>query len=295
MVLSVANNAKNLKISTAPTVGDFFFTCGQMLYQQEAVNSLMLGLLEGMKAPPYEVSPLLVQITEGQQVVSAAVSFRKQPVNLILTFASEAQLQSLAHYLWNTKEFFSGVLGPRDEAELFVKIWKNLTGQNFRLGMGQKIYQINQVHFPKPMDGEMKVASLNELDTVFSWIKAFAEESLPADPRADEQWMTYAQNVIQKQGVHLWCVQNRIVSMASAGRPTQNGISISGVYTPPKDRKKGFASCLVANVSQKYLFSGKKFCILYTDILNSTSNKIYQELGYQEICESRHFRVDSAK
>ena len=30
------------------------------------------------------------------------------------------------------------------------------------------------------------------------------------------------------------------------------------------------------------------FCVLYTDMMNPTSNKIYQEIGYQKIADSIH-------
>ncbi|MNT82395.1 FR47-like protein [compost metagenome] len=95
--------------------------------------------------------------------------------------------------------------------------------------------------------------------------------------------------MIQKQNVYLWIVDGEIVSMANASRPTENGVSISGVYTPPAKRKIGYASAVVASLSQKMLDSGKKFCVLYTDLANPTSNKIYQEVGYKEVCDSKHF------
>lgn len=60
------------------------------------------------------------------------------------------------------------------------------------------------------------------------------------------------------------------------------------VYTPPEFRKNGYASFVVAELSQKILNSGKKFCILYTDLANPTSNKIYQNIGYKEVADSKH-------
>jgi predicted GNAT family acetyltransferase len=39
------------------------------------------------------------------------------------------------------------------------------------------------------------------------------------------------------------------------------------------------------------LKSGKKFCNLFTDLLNPTSNSIYQKIGYRKIGESKHFKL----
>ena len=44
-----------------------------------------------------------------------------------------------------------------------------------------------------------------------------------------------------------------------------------------------------SNNTQKMIDSGKKFCVLYTDTSNKTSNKIYQQVGYEEIAISKHY------
>ena len=41
-------------------------------------------------------------------------------------------------------------------------------------------------------------------------------------------------------------------------------------------------------MSQKLLGEGRKFCFLYTDLANPTSNAIYQRLGYQPVSDSMH-------
>ncbi len=71
--------------------------------------------------------------------------------------------------------------------------------------------------------------------------------------------------------------------MAQHNRRTTTGATISGVYTPPDRRGHGYASAVVAGVSQHLLDSGFAFCTLFTDLANPTSNHIYQALGYQPV------------
>ena len=66
--------------------------------------------------------------------------------------------------------------------------------------------------------------------------------------------------------------------------PTTSGIWIGPVYTPPAERNKGYATSLVARMSQQALDGGRKFCALFTDLSNPTSNAIYQRIGYRPIC-----------
>lgn len=73
--------------------------------------------------------------------------------------------------------------------------------------------------------------------------------------------------------------------MVGATGPTPNGIRIGPVYTPQDERRKGYGSACTAAVSQKMLDEGRRFCFLYTDIENPTSNKIYQNIGYRPIVD----------
>jgi predicted GNAT family acetyltransferase len=73
--------------------------------------------------------------------------------------------------------------------------------------------------------------------------------------------------------------------MAGYAGPTPNGIRVGPVYTPPHLRGRGYASACVAALSQELLDTGHKFCFLFTDLLNATSNHIYQVIGYQPIVD----------
>ena len=73
--------------------------------------------------------------------------------------------------------------------------------------------------------------------------------------------------------------------MAGYAGPTPNGIRIGAVYTPPDLRRQGFASAVTASLSQHLLDQGRKFCFLFTDLLNPTSNKIYQQVGYRPVSD----------
>ncbi|BAZ13807.1 GCN5-related N-acetyltransferase [Calothrix sp. NIES-4071] len=71
------------------------------------------------------------------------------------------------------------------------------------------------------------------------------------------------------------------VSLACRTRVTPNGVGISIVYTPEQYRRKGYASACVAALSEHFINQGYKYCFLFTDLANPTSNHIYQAIGYQ--------------
>ena len=79
------------------------------------------------------------------------------------------------------------------------------------------------------------------------------------------------------------------VSLAGWGGETPNGVRIGPVYTPPGFRRRGYASALTASVSADRLAAGRRFCFLYTDLANPTSNRIYVEIGYERVCDAMEF------
>ena len=82
------------------------------------------------------------------------------------------------------------------------------------------------------------------------------------------------------------------VSLAGWGSPTPNGIRIGPVYTPPEYRRRGYGSASTAAATARNLAAGRRFCFLYTDVANPTSNKIYMDIGYEPVCDSVEFAFD---
>lgn len=282
------NTKQDLQITFDDSVQTFLEHAGELLYQHEAANSLMLGLCEGMLAQTPKTAPLLIRMIENNKTVSAAI--QTPPMNLIITFSKQDHLGSLADKLKEKEASFTGVVGPAAESENFANLWEARSSKQKHLGMGQKIYKIEQVDFPQGVPGNFAVIGKESGELFFEWVMAFAKECLPpTDQRDEKQWREFTDRGLDKKTGHFWIVNGEPVAMAITSRPTKNGVSISGVYTPPKHRKKGYASAVVAHLSQKMLDSGKKFCVLYTDLTNPTSNKIYQNVGYREVCDSKHF------
>ena len=73
--------------------------------------------------------------------------------------------------------------------------------------------------------------------------------------------------------------------MAAFTGKTPNGVRVGFVYTPARSRRRGYATACVATLSQALLDQGNQYCCLYADLANSTSNNIYQRIGYRPLCD----------
>ena len=92
--------------------------------------------------------------------------------------------------------------------------------------------------------------------------------------------------------------QNKPVSMMClAGEPTC-GLRISQVYTPKECRRKGYASKGVRVLCQRLLAGEEdlpklKRVYLFADRANSSSNKIYQEIGFEHVMDNNNYKFIS--
>jgi predicted GNAT family acetyltransferase len=129
----------------------------------------------------------------------------------------------------------------------------------------------------------MCFARTDDIDLVIEMIESFRTEIGETHPESTRQ---VASERIADNALVFWETDGQPVSMAGFKGRTPNGIRIVLVYTPPALRGRGYASSLVAVLSQHLLDTGRKFCFLYTDLANPTSNKIYRDVGYEYVADS---------
>ena len=92
----------------------------------------------------------------------------------------------------------------------------------------------------------------------------------------------------------------RFTTSADRARPLARarvhgaGARIGGVFTPPRLRRRGYASACVAGVTRKLLEEGRKAVFLYAESQNRTTNHIYESLGYQFVCDWQEYDMNPA-
>jgi hypothetical protein len=133
-----------------------------------------------------------------------------------------------------------------------------------------------------------------DVPLVGAWLEAFAAEATPHEAPFDGMAIAAAWPADPWRDVQLWEHDGRPVSMALAAWPTFTGVRVSHVYTPPADRRRGFASAVTAAVTASQLAAGRQACFLYTDLANPTSNAIYQALGYRPVVDVDRYVIDVA-
>jgi len=267
----------------------FLEVTGEMLYAKETVNNLMLGVNEQLISDPqaYE-NPFFATVIDEEGTLQLA-AVMTPPHNIILAGGDDFDvgLPVLISYLQTAKIPVPGVIGPVHIAERFVSAWKKLRRQNHTINMRQRVYELRHVRMPPLPPGHFRIAGPKDIEKISDWLEAYEDEALGKQGNAHR---SRARKAIENGNVFVWERSGEIVSMAMAIRPIAHSITISGVYTPPEFRRSGYASALVARLSQHMLDRGYHFVNLFTDLSNPVSNAIYKQIGYHPVCDFRMYQ-----
>ncbi|MNJ60110.1 Acetyltransferase (GNAT) family protein [compost metagenome] len=172
-------------------------------------------------------------------------------------------------------------------AEYFAEEYVARKGLTYEITMSQRIYELTAVKPDIKQFGVVRLLDEKDMSFFPYWVEAFnaansygrTEMSIPQDAESYHYRLsTKKLYVLEDNGIP--------VSMAGYTREMQTAIGVAFVYTPPYYRSKGYATSCVARISQVALDNGFTKCVIYTDLLNPTSNSIYQKIGYVPICDS---------
>ena len=263
---------------------EFLARAAPLLLADEARHNLILGIAGTLLDQPARYEQFALWLVEDAGAVVGA-ALRTFPYRLVLAQPlTAAALPALADVF----EDLPGVVGGVPEARGFADAWTARTGAVPRADMESGVYALERVVPPRPASGAHRPADERDRELLLDWLGAFSVEALGED--TDEAEL---QRMIDMRATGdpdyafvLWEDDGRPVSVTGFGSPTPTGIRIGPVYTPPELRGRGYASALVAEVSQAHLDAGRRFCFLYTNLANPTSNKIYVDLGYERVCDS---------
>jgi hypothetical protein len=175
----------------------------------------------------------------------------------------------------------SGVLAREDVAHAFGAAWKDLTGGGIEQRRRERIHELRDVNaVPRPA-GRFTPAGDDDAELAVRWGHEFFIEATGASAAEPDNSEAAMRSSVTSGTLFFWRdASGRPVSMAVRVRPSAKGESISWVYTPPEERRRGYATAVVAELASLILAEGREFCALYTDLANPTSNKIYREIGF---------------
>jgi RimJ/RimL family protein N-acetyltransferase len=275
-----------MEIKYYPTAGEFLSHVGGYLAEDEARYGLILGIARRLteNVRTYgEPGPWFC--SAGSDACLQAVAIRTPPFSVVLAhFSGEpaALAGTLAATISEKEPAIPGAMGDRELADKFAAAWCREKRVTVRGRMAERLYRLEKIDKISLARGRLRPAAEKDIKLVQAWARAFNGETFGESLKQPETDMT---PLVTGGNLFLW-EDGAPVSMAARLRPTDSGMSVGYVYTPPEFRRRGYATSCVAGLCRNILQSGKEFCMLYADLANPVSNSIYKKIGFREVCDS---------
>jgi predicted GNAT family acetyltransferase len=267
--------------------GETFWTeVAAPLRARALLNNVILGAAHASRAATAG-DIVRIGVFDGDELALGALRMPPHRVSVADLGNGERALVTLARHLNERELPVPGVFGATRLADVFATAWAMIQGRAVKAESGhgreQNLYQIVKVVPPSNVAGAMRAARADERDLLIGWESGFAKDAdLPAAEHDPAVIRKLVDDGLADGGFFVWEAEGAPVSTARFRRIGTDGVRVSGVYTPPASRGRGFAAGLTAALSQRALDDGL-FCCLHADASNALTNRLYKRVGYVKL------------
>jgi len=180
-----------------------------------------------------------------------------------------------------------GVNGDAATAESFAGQWSERCKSAVKPFQGLRLYELLEVGEVPRTEGHLRQAGPEDRSLMNLWTRAFQDE---IGESANDTELRVDRGLAAGQ-LWVWDKKGETMSMAVSREPTHGVVRLSGVYTPPELRGRGYAAACVSALSRRACGGGHR-CILYTDLGNPISNSVYRRIGYRAVAEALRYRFE---
>lgn len=267
----------------------FLAAAAPALARDEALASSYAAWINGLiRNPPVGAEQVYSATYNAGDVAGAAV--RRGSGGLWIGASDPAAAVAFADDIFALhgmgEPFLQGVVGVRAACEAFALRWHALTGRSHALRVELRNHKLTRVEPVSQPSGAARVATAEDIAWVGDAQRDFLiEVALPEDPA---RLLALVPKRIERGQFWIWDDAGPVAFAGWTDAPPDAG-RIAPVYTPPPARGRGYATALVAALSQALLDDGRQRLFLITDLANPISNSIYARIGYQPQSDLFHF------
>jgi predicted GNAT family acetyltransferase len=269
------------------TLPEFIAYHRTALERDEVRHGLILNALNQAaganpaSANPASANPLALSWWTMGAPGSCAI--RMEQHSIVLGALDQARCRMLAET--TAADNYPGVIGPDTTAEWFADQARTL-GHCFLEPEPQWIYAIREAPRFPGSPGHARLAGMEDAALLARWMTAFHREAIPLDPPPPAD---YAARAVRENRFLFWIDAGQPVAMAAVVRRLTTSAAITGVYTPPELRGRGYAGSVTAAAVERIRAEGRSVACLYADQRNPASNRCYTKIGFTPVCASWHF------
>jgi predicted GNAT family acetyltransferase len=211
---------------------------------------------------------------------------RTAPHKLVLSPMPREAVQLAVAAVADADPEIPGVSGSTELAESFLAqfITRSNRALQTRIEHHLLVYVLGSLRPAPPSTGSWRSGQLRDFELLLTWWTGFADDT-DIERHGLEEGLRAS---LVGGRIHLWMNADRPVCAVAHSTvldvPSGQVARIGPVYTPPEERRNGYAGQLTAAVSSKLLKQGIGL-MLFTDATNPTANAVYTRLGYERVDE----------
>lgn len=266
---------------------DEFETATGDFVRADPVRNILLANIPGrlrLQGLGYygDVPPRFGWFAEAGRIAAVLVQTPPHPV-LLSALPAEA-VDPFVDLALASGGVMAGFSAPVSTADAITAAWAGHTGQVARLCQQSRLFRLSALVPPDPMPaGAARVAGTADRDLLVHWFEVFGE--LMRGPRTDAA--RSADDGIARGSLLLWEVEGEPVSCVGTVAMGSGAASIGPVFTAEEHRRHGYAAAVTAEASRRAVGAGAAEVVLFTDVLNQTSNGVYERIGFVPVEERR--------
>jgi predicted GNAT family acetyltransferase len=287
MTIASHTAGRPVRLVDEPSAAELL-TRGSALFsgEREVEANLPLGLLDALCRGRYaQCVPWLWSLRDGARLVGLAV--RTPPFPLVVSPMPDEACAAVAEALAARALLPLELNGPRPVVERIVEGLRASGELTVQVVTNMRLFVLSQVTPAPPTTGVMRRASAEHEAELLSMMRAFIAEAIPHEADRHDAAAQVAR-LVATGAAFVWEDHGEAVAFAAFGRRVGEGASIGPVFTPQHLRGRGYATGLVAALSEQLLREGCRYTCLFTNLANPISNSIYPKVGYRPVYDMRH-------
>jgi len=269
-----------LEVSFAASAAELEERARSLLQQRLEHNVVATVIAAAAAHGDHFPDALFAWVKADGAIVAAAL--RTPPRQMLATTMDDAVAGALIEAWLERDPTPPGVAAPEPAAGFIAGAFERTARRSATRSRGMAAHRLERVLAPtRRASGSLRAAEGSDRTLLIEWTQAFGEDTGMYAGDAERT----VERCLEDGLRFLWDDGGEAVSMVGFSPPVAGVVRIGPVYTPPSRRGSGYASSAVAALSELALARGARACMLFTDLANPTSNKIYAAVGYERFAD----------
>jgi predicted GNAT family acetyltransferase len=272
----------NVRLHASP---DDFGPVARWVYRRDPV--LFTTELTTLRTSRWPDGHLLLSVADCEGTVGAALQMRDAV--LLVNGLQPTMAKEAAAALAPVRADLPAIRGTSATTAAFSQAWTEATGVTAVTSFEETLYRLGELVPPSGVVGQSRLADDGDAELLVGWLDAFFVEAFDSESNPEASREVLIDIAAAAGHVVLWTVDHVPVAMARVHGALLGMSRIGPVYTSLEHRGHGYGAAVTAEAVRHVQREGARDVVLFADVANPVSNRIYRRLGFVPVAEHAQY------